>query len=72
MTEKAFSQSLFYFKKLGLLTKPALLPHDSKSCGGVLAGFGAIWGGSYLSGNDYPQIAPIASNCSPKAESPTP
>ena len=44
MTEKAFSQSLFYFKKLGLLTKPALLPHDSKSCGGVLAGFGAIWG----------------------------
>ena len=44
--------------------------NDSKNCGGALRALGQFGGGSYLSGNDYPQIDPIASNCSPKAESP--
>ncbi len=48
---------------------------DSKNCGGALRVLGQFVDRSYLKGNDYPQIAPIASNCSPKAESlpkPTP
>ena len=44
--------------------------NDSKNCGGALRALGQFGGGSYLSGNDYPQIDPIASNCLPKAESP--
>ncbi len=43
-------------------------PNDSKNCGGALRALGQFGGGSYLSGNDCPQTAPIASNCSPKAE----
>ena len=49
--------------------------NDSKNCGGALRALGQFGSGSYLSGNDRPQIAPIASNCPPKAESlpkPTP
>ncbi len=44
--------------------------YDSKHCGGALQALGQFGGGSYLSGNDYPQIAPILSNRSPKTESP--
>ena len=51
------------------LVKVDSSPNDSKICGGALRVLGQFGGGSYLSGNDYPQIAPIASNCSPKAES---
>ena len=43
-------------------------PNDSKNCGGALRALGQFGGGSYLSGNDCPQTAPIASNCLPKAE----
>ena len=45
--------------------------YDSKRCGGALQALGQFGGGSYLSGNDRPQIAPILSNRSPKTESPT-
>ena len=44
--------------------------YDSKRCGGALQALGQFGGGSYLSGNDRPQIAPILSNRSPKTESP--
>ena len=44
--------------------------YDSKHCGGALQALGQFGGRSYLSGNDYPQIAPILSNRSPKTESP--
>ena len=44
--------------------------YDSKHCGGALQALGQCGGGSYLSGNDYPQIDPILSNRSPKTESP--
>ena len=43
---------------------------DSKRCGGALQALGQFGGGSYLSGNDRPQIDPILSNRSPKTESP--
>ena len=44
--------------------------YDSKRCGGALQALGQFGGGSYLSGNDHPQIAPILSNRPPKTESP--
>ncbi len=43
--------------------------YDSKRCGGALQALEQFGGGSYLSGNDRPQIAPILSNRSPKTES---
>ena len=44
--------------------------YNSKRCGGALQALGQFGGGSYLSGNDHPQIAPILSNRPPKTESP--
>lgn len=45
---------------------------DSKHCSETLQASGQFRDGSYLDGNDCPQFAQIASNCSLKAESPTP
>ena len=55
----------------GVFTKPALLPHDSKDCGGVLACFEKFRVGAILAIvtalNFFNGV-----NCSPKTESPTP
>ena len=65
----AIATALARNDKKHALVKVDSSPNDSKICGGALRVLGQFGGGSYLSGNDYPQIAPIASNCSPKAES---
>ena len=57
------------FDNAAILNEPT---NDSKNCGGALRVLGQFGGRSYLSGNDCLQTAPIASNCSPKAELLTP